>query len=76
MVRLKEDADETFEIAEIEFQFHYGSVKSPDLPINKHPFEVFQFHYGSVKSGVLNDYLNYLRKFQFHYGSVKSGKMD
>jgi len=49
MVRLKECYGKE-SVINIEFQFHYGSVKS-----GKHKFCLaygtgFQFHYGSVKS--------------------------
>ena len=56
----------------MEFQFHYGTIKTlvgEELMIY---LIMFQFHYGTIKT--LEEY-NTGRKgiqFQFHYGTIKT----
>jgi len=50
MVRLK-DGKAINMVSSSRFQFHYGSVKSIELPEKPKKQEKFQFHYGSVKRG-------------------------
>ncbi len=55
----------------MQFQFHYGSVKSIKQLLEHVKGVLFQFHYGSVKrqQAVVTPFN--LIIFQFHYGSVK-----
>ncbi len=58
------------------FQFHYGSIKSIENPVDKIQDFVFQFHYGSIKSRMPNKIPLSDMEFQFHYGSIKSKTME
>ena len=55
MVRLKLLVGNLFEFSFV-FQFHYGSIKTLDKPINKKAFSLFQFHYGSIKTEPSGDF--------------------
>ena len=71
MVRLKADYPFYAFVAEIKFQFHYGSIKGLSVPVGKTHIESFQFHYGSIKGPTQKTPKEERKKFQFHYGSIK-----
>ena len=48
MVRLKVDSN-TYGPTSTKFQFHYGTIKSPYLLVDKFSGGSFQFHYGTIK---------------------------
>ena len=49
MVRLKESLVELKEVERMEFQFHYGTIKSGSWFKECTDSREFQFHYGTIK---------------------------
>ena len=39
-----------YSVPVVEFQFHYGTIKSGVFYVSPAPQELFQFHYGTIKS--------------------------
>ena len=70
MVRLKVHRHDLCR-ALLKFQFHYGTVKSDQIPDEFDAICKFQFHYGTVKSFEAADVADWVFGFQFHYGTVK-----
>ena len=71
MVRLKDLLEDQTGTLHVEFQFHYGTIKSV-RPCFRHTEEhAFQFHYGTIKSGESAQYSRLTEIFQFHYGTIK-----
>ena len=72
MVRLKEMLEQLTTIAVSEFQFHYGSIKSPAVCCISVCPRYFNSTMVRLKA-YEGKYVSYdIDKFQFHYGSIKS----
>ena len=71
MVRLKEKSEASAKAA-LEFQFHYGTIKSQRSDIVAHLEARFQFHYGTIKRLAVSPAGSPAALFQFHYGTIKS----
>ena len=53
-------------------QFHYGSIKTNQVPTWAYFFNRSQFHYGSIKTFLGGKQVLKYVGSQFHYGSIKT----
>ena len=56
----------------VNFQFHYGSIRTLDRLILASFETSFQFHYGSIRTMKDLESDHFIKIFQFHYGSIRT----
>ncbi len=75
MVRLKLLSTNLSDFEKLEFQFHYGAIKTRSLLSLPPLHQSFQFHYGAIKTKREFIYPCEYLWFQFHYGAIKTNKI-